>query len=177
MEDFERTLLIGVVFDLSTLNADGTHNLDIVKNILLKSILDVKVNSKIYIYHPDWKTIPRDQGESTYYVVSYKEPVNFHIDFAFKGAVSVVGEYVEDCDKYIFLITDRFQSLKNYHYRKGFLSNNIRDYDTKICVFGIGDNYDDLTLKTITEEYDAHFSHSPEVSLLSNKITEMFEDK
>jgi hypothetical protein len=176
MEYFERTLLIGVVFDLSDSNSDGTRNLDVVKDILLKDILDVKVNSKIYIYHPDWQTIPRDQGESTYYVVSYKEPLNFYIDSAFKTAVSVVGEYVEDCDKYVFLITDRFQALKNYHYRKGFLSNNIRNYNTKICVFGVGNNYDDLTLKSISEEYESYFSHSPEVNLLSDKIKEVFRN-
>jgi len=173
MKDFERTLLIGVVFDLSTLHNNGTRNLDIVKDIILKNILDVKPSSKIYVFHPKWPTIPRDQGESTYYVISYQEPPGFYIDSALKSAVTLIGECAEDCDKYIFLITDRFQSPRNYQYRKGFLVNNIRGYSTKMCVFGVGDGYDNMNLKSLAEEYEAHFSHSSDAALLSENFTEM----
>jgi len=173
MKDFERTLLIGVVFDLSTLHSNGTRNLDIVKDVLLKSVLDVKPSSKIYISHPNWHTIPRDQGESTYYVISYQEPPNFYIDSTLKNAVTVVGEYVEDCDKYMFLITDRFQAPRNYQYRKGFLANNIRGYSTKMCIFGIGDSYDNMNLKSLAEEYEAHFSHLSDAASLSDELTKL----
>jgi hypothetical protein len=159
MKDFDRPILIGVIFDLSTTyNGDGSRNIDIVKEVLLK-VLDKQVMAKIYVSHPDWHTLPRDQGESTYYVASYQEPSKFSIDVMFKNAVTLVGEDSEDSDKYVFLITDRFQAPVNFHYRKGFLANNIRGYSTKICVFGIGDNYDSLTLKSIAGEYDAYYAH------------------
>lgn len=173
MKDFERTFLIGVIFDLSTLHNDGTRNLDIVKNILIKNVLDVKPTSKIYVSHPKWKIIPKDQGESTYYIVSYQEPADFFIDSSFKNTVTLIGENSEDCDKCIFLITDRFISPRNYQYRKGFLANNIRGYSTKIRVFGIGDNYDKLSLKTLVEEYEAYFTHLSSAALLSEKVTEL----
>lgn len=173
MKDFERILLIGVVFDLSTLNNNGTRNLDLVKDILLKNVLDVKTSSKIYVSHPKWQTIPRDQGESTYYVISYQEPLNFYVDSTLKNAVTIVGEYVEDCDKYMFLITDRFQAPRNHQYRKGFLANNIRGYSTKMCIFGIGDHYDNMNLKSLAEEYEAYFSHSADVSSLSDELTKL----
>lgn len=173
MKDFERTMLIGVVFDLSKLNGDNTRNLDIVKNILLKNVLDVNPSSKIYVSHPKWQTIPRDQGESTYYIVSYQEPTGFYVDTALKAAVSLIGDSAEDCDKYIFLITDRFQAPHNYQYRKGFLANNIRGYSTKMCVFGIGDSYDNMTFKALAEEYEASFSHMSDATLLADKLIEL----
>lgn len=173
MEDFERTLLIGVAFDLSTLHSDGTRNLDIVKDILLKRILDVKPASKIYVSHPDFKTIPRDQGESTYCVISYQEPSNFHIDSTLKSAVTVVGEYVEDCEKLLFLFTDRFQAPHNYQYRKGFLANNIRGYSTKMYIFGIGNSYDNMNLKSLAEEYEVYFSHLADANLLAEELTHL----
>jgi hypothetical protein len=173
MKDFERLVLIGVVFDLSVLHKDGTRNLDIVKDALLKKVLE-KDNTKIYVAHPDWHKVPREQGESTYYVISYQEPPKFSIDAAFKNAIAVVGECGEDCDKYVFLITDRFQAPNNYQYRKGFLANYIRAYKTKICVFGIGDIYDKLTLSSIADEYESDFAHLPEAALLSEKISELF---
>ena len=176
MKDFERTLLIGVVFDLSKLSGDNMRNLDIVKNILLKNVLDAKHSSKIYVSHPKWQTLPRDQGESTYYVISYQEPAGFYLDTALKTAVTLIGDCAEDCDKYIFLITDRFQAPHNYQYRKGFLANNIRGYSTKMCVFGIGDSYDNMTFKSLAEEYEAHFSHMSEANSLSDRLAELLGD-
>lgn len=175
MKDFDQTILIGVIFDLSTLHKDGSRNIDIVKDILVSKILNNYDLAKIFVSHPNWNTVPRDQGESTYYVISYQEPSKFSIDVTFKNAVTVVGESVEDSKKYIFLITDRFQAPINYQYRKGFLSNNIRGYDSKICVFGIGNGYDQLTLNSIADEYKAYFTHLPEADLLSEKIDEILE--
>lgn len=175
MKDFGRTILIGVVFDLSaTYNGDGSRSIDIVKDVLLNKVLNEESLSKIYISHPDWHATPRDQGESTYYVVSYREPPKFSIDLMFKNAITVIGECAEDGDKYVFLFTDRFQAPVNFHYRKGFLSNNIRGYETKICVFGIGTNYDRLTLQAIAEEYGAYFAHLSDAAQLSEKLSEVF---
>lgn len=172
MKDFDKSILIGVVFDLSVLHKDGSTNLDIVKNILLKNILDKNVLSKIYVSQLDFG-IPRDQGESTYYLITYKKSDKFSIDLSFKNAIEIVGEYAEDCDKYVFLITDCFQSSINYQYKKGFLFNNIRGYKTKICVFGIGDFYDKITIKSIAEENDGIFMHLPTANLLEEKISEL----
>lgn len=172
MLDFERPLLVGVIFDLSIAHGpDGRRNIDVIKDALIQRVLDNKVMSKIYVAAPSWMAIPRDQGESTYYIISYKEPEKFSIDMLFKQAVTVVGECLEDTDKHIFLFTDRFHSPHNYQYRKGFLTNEIRDYGIKISVFGIGDSSDNPTLKSMTEEYNGNFVDLKDVSLSSEKIS------
>lgn len=176
MKDFDRSILIGVIFDLSVEhNGSGIRNVDLIKEVLIKKVLDQSILSKIYVSHPNWNQIPRDQGESTYYLVSYQAPDKFSIDSLFKNTVSLIGETAEDCDKYIFLFTDRFQAITNHQYKKGFLSNNIRGYSTKICVFGIGEHYDKISLKSMAEEYQTYFEDLKDISSLSNSISKIIE--
>lgn len=172
MKDFDHPSLIGVVFDISNNSqSNGVRNIDIIKNVLLDKILDGKTLSKLYISHPDFKTIPRDQGESTFCLISYQEPPKFSIDDMFKRAVSNVGECKEDCEKHIFLITDRFQTLINYQYRKSFLMNEIRGYPIKFHIYGIGSSYDNLNMKSIAEEYNAEYVHLDDVANFEKEIS------
>lgn len=176
MDNFDRSMLIGVVFDLSIAHgSDGIRNIDNIKHILLNNILNSNAFTKIYVSHHDWLKIPKDQGESTYYIISYTEPPTFTIDYAFKQAVTTTGECREDCEKYVFLFTDRFTSVKNFQYRKAFIINDVRDYGIKMCVFGIGPNYDDKMLKSISEEYYAYFQHLNDAKELTEALVNLLE--
>lgn len=171
MHDFEKTILIGVIFDISSTNFTyNQKNIDYIKEVLVKTILDQKVNSKIYVSHPDWNTVPKNQGDSTFFVISYKEPKVFSIEKMFKDTVSIIGECKEECDKHILIITDRFKSKFNFQYKKGFLANNIRDYNTKIHVFGFGDDYDKEPLATMVESYGFKFYHLNELNEFNEKV-------
>jgi hypothetical protein len=174
MKDFDKPILIGIVFDVSeSRNNDGVLNINVVKDILIKSVLESDSNINVYVSHPDWKQLSRDLGESTYYIASYKEPLKFFVDVAFKNAVTMVGEFPEECEKHIFLITDRFQAARNYHYKKGFLMNSIHNFETQIHTFGMGDFYDRENLKSLVEEYDSKFDHLEDSVFLSQKISEI----
>lgn len=171
MDNFDRSILIGVVFDLSIAHgSDGVRNIDNIKHGLLNNVLNTNALTKIYVAHHDWLKIPKDQGESTYYIISYNESPLFTIDYAFKQAVTTVGECREDCDKYVFLFTDRFTSAKNFQYRKAFLVNDVRGYDIKFFVFGLGSNYDDKMLKSMSEEYNADFVHLNDATQLKESL-------
>lgn len=170
MQDFKKETLIGIVFDLS--NKNGEKNLDKIKDILYKEVLDK--HARIYVSHPNLPNVAKDEGENTYFIVSYSEPADFSVGNAFKQAVSVVGESPDqDFNKYVFLFTDRFYAPHNYHYKKAFLLNDIRGYDTKIIVFGIGESYDKFNLETITEEHNSKLYHLSDSSLFSGKISEI----
>lgn len=171
---FDRSVLVGMVFDLSLNHAiDGQRNIDIVKNVLIKKILDTSLLTKIYVSHDDWLRVPKDQGESTFFVISYQESKSFSVDKAFKRAINVVGECQEDCDKYVFLITDRFQANINFQYKKAFLSNDVRGFETKINVFGLGEVYDKLSLANLVEEFSGKFFHSDNVNQFEGLLTEV----
>lgn len=169
MEDFDRNFLLGIIFDLSNFNTLNT-----VKDSLIKYLVDAGMASRMYVWHPDWQMIPRDQGESVYYVASYKQPTNFNIGRAFKEIVTLIGERNEDCGKYILLITDNFQAPQNQQYRKAFLANTIRDYKSKILVFGLP-NCDRKTLEFTVKEYDSQYfdlDNPSEINLQLSKILE-----
>ena len=172
MKDFDQPKLIGVVFDISSNSQNnGVRNIDLIKDVLLNKILDGKSFSKLYISHPEYVNIPRDQGESTYCLISYKEPPKFSIDEAFKRAVMTVGQCAEDCEKHIFLITDRFETFCNYQYRKSFLMNEVRGFSTKIHVFGLGLIYDKLNLESVVNEYQGNFIHLESTSNFEKEIS------
>jgi hypothetical protein len=176
MKDFDIPVIIGVIFDVKTNHIqNGVRVMDTLKQSLLKCVLERNDLAKIYVAHHDWKNIPRDQGESTYYVISYNESNLFSIDGYFKHAINLVGEHQEDCKKYIFLFTDRFQAPKNFHYRKGFLNNDVRGFDNKIYVFGIGNDYDSVSLKNLVQDYEANFIQVDEIQNLDDELLKIME--
>ena len=171
MKEFEKNILIGVVFDLSSVQEDGSKTINAFKDILLKKVLEIYPTSKIYVSHPQWK-LPRDQGESTYCLISYQESANFSVDFYFKNAINLVGECKDDYLKYVFLFTDRFQTPYSFQYQKGLLMNDLK-YNNEIFVFGIGDHYDDITLQTIVKNTNANFLHLSSIEDFAKKLLEI----
>lgn len=149
--------LFGIIFD--------TPSIDSLKESLVRFLED---KSLIYVYHPNYRTVPKDYSESLISLVSYKEPNNFNIESAFKSTVSIIGKSNES-DKYIVLITDRFQSVNNPKYRNGFLTNVIRGFNSKIVVFGMV-NCDRLTLKSISEDNDAQYFDLDDPNKIENYL-------
>ena len=165
--DFGRNILIGTVFDISMSHDKTGRIIDSAKNLLIKCVLDKNVLTRIYTSHPNWDKIPKDQGESTYYLITYQEVLNFSVDVLLKKAINLIDQSVEEVDKHIVLFTDRFVAPLNSKYKKAFLFNEIRGYNMKIHVIGIGNNYDKISLKSLCEEYKISFYHVNEVGVAS----------
>jgi hypothetical protein len=171
--EFGRPLLVGIVLDVSPIHYEGTYLLDHLKHALVTWINEAKDPVRVYVSHPQWKQAARDQGESTYFVVSYREPLPFQIDKVFRDAVGVIGNDRTDGHRYVLLITDRFQAPQNYNYRQGFLMNDIRGYGCKICVYGVGPHYDHVTLAELAKEYGAEFAHLDKPADLGDKLKQL----
>lgn len=172
MQDFDKPVSVGVVFDLSPSWYEGMRLLDHVKTALVTYVSDLGMSGKVYVSHPQWQQMPSTSGESTYFVASYEEPPSFGVEKAFKDAVFVVGSEPNEAVKYVFLFTDRFLAPNNYRYRKGFLMNQVRGFDTKIVVFGLGAEYDRVTLASVVEEYGGKYIHLENVGELPNYLRE-----
>lgn len=172
--DFGQPALIGVVFDISPnhFGSDSVRVIDALKNTLVHWVNDRPHPPRFYISHPAWQRVARDQGESTYFLISYQEPLPFHIDKAFRDAVGVVGNEPTESKKYVLLITDRFMAPNNYHYRQGFLMNDVRGYGCTICVIGIGTFYDKGTLAELAREYNASYFHLDNPQEIEAKLNE-----
>lgn len=168
MEDFDRYFLFGVLFDIRQGNFLNT-----LKESLVRYLVASGMSSRMYVWHPDWQ-IPRDQGESVYYVTCYKEPPKFQSGVAFKDTVSVLGERNENCEKFVLLLTNNFQAPQNQQYRKGFLANTIRGYDSKILVFG-GPDCDRMTLSFLCQEYDAQYFDLDDPAIFDTQLSSILE--
>lgn len=168
MEDFEKSFLFGVIYDITQ-----SIFLNSLKESLVKYLVDAGMSSRMYVFHPDWQ-IPRDQGESVYYVTSYKQPANFNPGIAFKDTISIIGERNENCEKYVLLFTNNFQAPRNQQYRKGFLSNTIRGYNSNIIVFG-GPDCDRHTLKFLAQEYDAKYFDLDDPTTFNVQLSNILE--
>jgi len=169
VEDFDRLFLFGIIFDVSQ-----TAFLNSLKESLVRYLVKSGMSTRMYVSHPDWQ-IPRDQGESVYYVTTYKPPVNFNVGFAFKDTVSIIGSRNEDCEKNILLITNNFQAPRNQQYRKGFLANTIRGYDSKIIVLG-GPDADQRTLKFLAQEHDARYFDLNDPTVFDTQLEKIMEN-
>lgn len=175
MQEFGESVLIGVVLDISITHPDGIQTLKTIKDSLLQYMIDTQPYTRIYVSHPEVKELPKDQGQSTYLLATYSHSQNFNIDKLFKDAVIKVGDSRHDGPKYVILFTNKFQAPLNQLYRKAFMANEVRGYNTKICIVGIGNYYDEKTLKLLSEEYKTKFFHSDSYESLSQSIKAMVE--
>lgn len=168
MENFDRTVLLGIVLDLP-----NSSTLSLLKESLVKYLVDSGMTSRMYVALPDAQ-IPKDQGESVYCVSTYKTPVSFNVGTAFKDAVTIIGERNEDCEKYVVLITDNFVAPKNQMYRKPMMMNSIRGYDSKIIVFGLS-NADKVVLKSIATNNESQYFDLDDPSTIGAELTRILE--
>lgn len=168
MENFDRTVLWGIVLDLP-----NSSTLNLLKESLVKYLVDSGMTARMYVALPEAQ-IPRDQGESVYFVSTYKPPVNFNVGTAFKDAVTIIGERNENCEKYVVLITDNFLAPKNQMYRKPMMMNLVRGYDSKIIVFGLA-NADRVVLKSIATNNESQYFDLDDPSTIGAELTRILE--
>jgi hypothetical protein len=174
MQEFDKPISIGVVFDVNiTHDSQGNRIIDVVKNSLVSLLQGLGMSARFYTSHPKNQAMPRNEGESTYHIVTYQEPMNFSIENAFKDAVSVIGAEKFD-EKYVFIFTNRFCAPSHYRYKKGLLLNTIKSLGCKIYFFGIGQSYDQITLRTLAEDYDSKLVHVDEPSGLVDEFCHIF---
>lgn len=175
MKEFGESVLIGVVLDISTTHPDGIQTLKTIKDSLLQYMIDTQPYTTIYISHPEIKELPRDQGQSTYLIATYSHSQNFNIDKLLKDTIIKIGDSRHDGPKYVILFTNKFQASTNQLYRKAFMVNEIRGYNTQVCIVGVGSLYDEKTLKSFAEEYKAKFFHTVSYELLAQSIKKLVE--
>lgn len=154
MLEFEKPIIIGVLFDLSIAHApNGRRYIDIAKDHLIGLATKLGLSSRIYVVHPDNAELPRHQGESVYQIASYQEPARFDLEMLGKYLVYFLGSQDSDIDKVILVFTDRYTPAVRHKYQKLFVINELKNYDCKFKVFGIGPRYHKDDLAGLLAEY------------------------
>jgi hypothetical protein len=171
--DFGRKKLLGIVFDLSIRHdKQGGRIIDMVKKQLVSRIASSDENLLVVVSDADNK-VPRMCGGGIHQIDSYIDPVDFRIGEANRRIASVVGDSVEDSDKYIVIITDRFNGKFKGHYRALFDAKKNKNYEYKVGVIAIGDHCDFSLLKDMVNENNGIFLISNNMDEFNSALTEI----
>jgi hypothetical protein len=129
MEDFDQTLAIGIVFDLSPKSYHEKHLLlDLVKENLITYATQLGLNCGILVSHPDYQVMPRRQGESVAAIANYIEPEKFDVEKAMKHALNIVGNQTDNL-KYLVVLTNRYNDKNKYRYEKAVILNRTKRFE------------------------------------------------
>jgi hypothetical protein len=166
-----RQFIVGIVLDISLQHhTDTKRYIDIVKSGLIDFAVKLGLNCGIYVAHPNNHHMPRQQGESVALIDSYTDPeINAH-ELVLQCLDMVSSQ--ESDEKYIFFITDRFQTRSSYHYKKAVKLNKTRGYGCKIVLIGVGNRYDRRALEKLRSD-SCVVAHLDEPQKVGGVITEM----
>lgn len=129
MEDFEQTIVLGVVFDISNKSyRDKKHLLSSLKEKLIQFATSLGLNCGIWV---NQDIFPRRQGESVAGIADYKEAEKFDIENATRQALYAVGNQ-EDHSKYVVILTDRYSEKQKYRYEKVAILNQTKKFNCQI---------------------------------------------
>lgn len=171
MMNFDRQIVVGLVFDLSLQHHTDTRRyLDIVKEGMISFATKLGLNCGIYVAHPDNHFMPRQQGESVASIASYSEQNGFRAWDAMLQCLDMISAQEAD-EKHIVVFTDRFKKEKLYQYGKAIRMNDGRKYGCKFKVIGMGDKYDRKALKEL-QGANCEVLHVDEPSRASQIVTE-----
>jgi len=146
--DFGRKKVVSVIFDLSIAHENGVRIIDLIKKQLVDLVVE-KDEELLFFVTSRENNFPIGCGSSIQQIDSYCEPPDFSICHAIRKAIINNVKSVEDVDKVILLITDRFDKKYNGHYKSMLDAKKYNKYDYDICFIEV--NNQSQSLKTIAE--------------------------
>lgn len=172
MDDFSLSdpLALGIVLDISQQRDSSSRKyLDIVIKTIRHS---VKSDSDyiVYVAHQDNTRLPRNTSESLTFLAKYVDPLEFFVGKEFRRAVNMIGSADDDYRKKVILFTDRYKPKLNPHYWSGFIDNRSRQYGIDIEVCGIGNFFDERSLKRLVDDHNGSFVHVQNAEELNQYI-------
>jgi hypothetical protein len=171
--DFGRKKLLGIVFDVSIRHdKKGQRIIDMIKKRLVARIASSDENLLVVVSNSNNKE-PRMHSDGIQQIDSYVDPVDFRIGEATRRISSIVGDSIEDFDKYIIIITDRFQEKFKGHYRAIFDAKKNKNYEYKAGVIAIGDYCNFSLLKSMVTENNGVFLTANDMNEFDAALTEI----
>ena len=171
---FDPIYLFGCVFDVYSINLDGSHTLSLIKDCLIKNIFIENANLKLYVSSSNNLNIAHTEGEITNQVDSYQQPLQIDLHSSYERCVEILSDYHEDCSKIIFLFTDRFNDKNQYHYEKCMIHPSLQQDSIKLIVFYLGQKANSELCKKICERHDAKFVYLNSKNVFKNIIKEIY---
>lgn len=161
--DFGRKKLLGIVFDLSVNHdANGNRFIDLLKINLIKKISASDENILAVVADGNNK-VSRLSSVGIQQIDNYQEGLGFRVGEATKSISSLIGDSVEDVEKFILVFTDRYKDKFKTHYKQICDLKKIKNYDYKIAYVAVGIFQEVGQLEKMCLDLDCQFFHINEM--------------
>jgi hypothetical protein len=137
--DFGRKKIVSVIFDLSLQHESGKRIIDILKKDLVEIVVE-KDEELLFFVASKNNNFPKGCGESIQQIDSYIEPPDFNLSHTFRRSISNITNTVEDVDKVLLLITNRFDEKYKGHYKSLFDMKKYKKAEYDVCFVEIHEN-------------------------------------
>lgn len=172
LDGFEQPTYVGIVFDMDDYSVGRQNALGSIKKILSDFATKIGINSRIFVAGNE--NIPKTHGESIYQIISYSSSSDtMSLNAKFKDCVNGIGSQ-ENCNKYVFLITNRYAKNFLHHYQKSLKINQIKEYGCKIIVFEMSTNTQQLV--DLANEYKLEYVFVNDMQMFNQHMFDILKE-
>lgn len=128
---FEKDCFIGVVFDIHDFTYNKDSGLKFLKNSMIKLLSGLDKGHKVFVAGN--QNLPKTHGESISQLSQFSLDDKTNVNKMLRDALEGIGTQ-NNCNKYIFVFTNKFNPKQSYLYKNIIELNEKRDYQ---CIFHI----------------------------------------
>ena len=166
---FEKPTYVRVVFDMDDFTTNGKSALKQIKDMLVSFTTKIGINARIFVAGNE--NLPKSHGESVSQINGYSMSRDkTYFSKKIIDCVNGVGNQ-EDCNKLIFILTNRFSDKDVFYYNKCFKINEIKEYNCSINVFEVRRQNEKLA--NLIEEHQQKYFFLNDLILFKSTLDEI----
>lgn len=143
-EDFYNPAVLGFVMNVIPFNEAS------VKKQLISVVQSLESDDRCYMCHQDYDDIPPLPGLAVKHIAGWKPTYDFRFGEAIRKAVCVLGTEDDECEKYLFIVLDKYKPEWEHEVRKALNVDLKFGYNVQFYFCAIGDKCD-LSLEKVVD--------------------------
>jgi len=141
IDGFEKQIYIGIVFDIHDFTYNKDSGLKFIKKTFMDFFSNIGSSSKLYVSGNS--KLPTTRGEGIAQLNSYQIKDNELFEKLFRDTLFGVGSQ-DDCEKIIFVCTNKFKSNNAYAYKNILRINEDKNFNCSVHVLEFSQNSKEL---------------------------------
>lgn len=167
MDDLEKQIYIGVVFDLDNVPFEQRWLSEVVKIPLMDIASKLGISGRIYV--GGFENLPKTHGESVFQISTYHEEGD--LIKKLKDVFAAVNSQ-EDAEKFVFVFTNRLKTHDAARYKKALKLSELKGYESKICFLCFEGHSEDF-MSDLQKEFEFEYFHIRSSQDLVDKLNQI----
>lgn len=141
LQVIDKCKLVGLILDMSTRFIGRLRLVDEVKAVLTNVFTSMNIGDLVYLFtNATNDCLPGQLSEGISKMADFEIPFNFNFNIVAAHTIDVIGNEEAD-EKYMLVVTDRYEPKKQSGYER-ILKDNIKNkYGCKTAVISIGGRF------------------------------------